>query len=531
MEDHREQLKQLFQQSLIQGENYARITEARTQAEKILGKRIPSGDPLTKLVDEAMEAAVVRTSRVLIKQSQTTHQAYEKLVDLLSRQPNLAVRSSTSILQQAYSTPVPIAYLASVLAGINAETWTYEPTAGNGALLIGANPKKVIANEINGDRFRELSTRSYHQLTQENATTYRPATKVDCVICNPPFGIILGSDRRTQRFPLYDIYTTQIDQAIAFNALAAMKEDGRAVLILGGKLGIDEELRSERYNSRESRAFYYLLYRHYNVTQHFSIWGDLYRKQGAGFPIDLIAINGRGQSQIPLPAAQVPIIYKSFDELKELMPNELISASASYEPLRPVPPTLAPRRDALTFSGQTPSLDRQSRRADLQSVDAAANELDDSKVDGRSQPTRNPETFGNSAQRTPLLPGIPNYRPGRERGRSSSAETMAGSLGGDADLLQRNLQPSDRPTLPQLHDPNPERNPPRILRLSGTPPGNQPGGMAERPERIHITEVNQMDETQTEQAIETQPKQVPYTPRSKGISTNTLIPFNMASAA
>ena len=63
--------------------------------------------------------------------------------------------------------------------------------------------------------------------------------------------------------------TSQIDQVISLNALQAMKPDGRAVLILGGKLGRDTDQRSERYNSRESRAFYHLLYQHYRVTQHY----------------------------------------------------------------------------------------------------------------------------------------------------------------------------------------------------------------------------------------------------------------------
>ena len=125
-------------------------------------------------MDEALEAAVVWAAKGLIEQSETTHQAYDRLVDLLERQPNLSVRSSTSVLQQAYSTPIPIAYLASVLADINSETTVYEPTAGNGALLIAANPAKVIANEINADRFSELSTQGYRQLTQQNAIEYRP---------------------------------------------------------------------------------------------------------------------------------------------------------------------------------------------------------------------------------------------------------------------------------------------------------------------------------------------------------------------
>jgi hypothetical protein len=100
--DLRERLKQSFYESLIQGENYARITQARTQAETILGTAIASGSPLTKTVDEAMEVAVVRAARQLVARSTTTHEAYDALVNLLERQPRLSVRSSTSVLQQAY---------------------------------------------------------------------------------------------------------------------------------------------------------------------------------------------------------------------------------------------------------------------------------------------------------------------------------------------------------------------------------------------------------------------------------------------
>ena len=95
------------------------------------------GTALAKVVDESIEAAVVRAGRWWVQQSSTTHDTYDRLVDLLQRQPNLSVRSSTSVLQQAYSTPIPIAYLASSLARIDGTTTVYEPTAGNGALLIG----------------------------------------------------------------------------------------------------------------------------------------------------------------------------------------------------------------------------------------------------------------------------------------------------------------------------------------------------------------------------------------------------------
>ncbi|MDB9525200.1 hypothetical protein PN498_04315 [Oscillatoria sp. CS-180] len=236
------------------------------------------GTALAKVVDESIEAAVVRAGRHIVQSTDGINDTYNRLVGLLQRQPNLSVRSSTSVLQQAYSTPIPIAYLASVLAGIDAATTVYEPTAGNGALLIGANPQQVIANELNEGRLAELATRGFRQLTQADALTYRPTTEVDVVICNPPFGSVKDPKLHTRRFPIADTWTTQIDQVIALNALSVMKPEGRAVLILGGKMGLDTDLRSQRYNTRESRAFYYLLYQHYCVTQHFSLSGDLYRK-------------------------------------------------------------------------------------------------------------------------------------------------------------------------------------------------------------------------------------------------------------
>ena len=147
MQDSRELLVQEFAQNLFAGYIYSSISHARSQAESILGVSIRPGNDLVKVVDEAMEAAIVRTGQLLIADSDTTYRAYDRLVELLEQQPNLSVRTSTSILQQAYSTPIPIAYLAANLADINSGTTVYEPTAGNGALLMNANPQLVVAND------------------------------------------------------------------------------------------------------------------------------------------------------------------------------------------------------------------------------------------------------------------------------------------------------------------------------------------------------------------------------------------------
>ena len=544
----KEALIQAFHSFLLQGGSYSRINEARRQAEGVLGEVIPSGSPLTKAVDEAIEAAVVRVAPSLIQQSATTHQAYDRLVNLLERQPTLSVRSSTSVLQQAYSTPIPIAYLAATLAGITPETTVYEPTAGNGALLITANPDNVIANELNGDRFTELTARGYRQLTQRDASSFRPTEQVDRVICNPPFGSIRDLAGQVQRFaiPGNRRGTTQIDQAIAFRALEAMKDNGRALLILGGKLGEDEEQRSNRYNSIETRGFFYALYQQYNVTQHFSIWGNLYRKQGAGFPIDVIVIAGRGQSQHSLPAAEVPTLYKSFDALKEQLPNEPIYQQADNDSgLRELFPSLEVRGfgQSLSLSGQDASRHGAPEPTGLRSPDLPPPSVDDPDLDdnNREQPTPNSSAADSSIEDALSPRATRPIRRLPDTGTSTPVVVDAG-MGRNAAVPQRNLQDqiSTEPSRTKLPDrPSANRSTDSAAMAGGTQP-DHPRRLAERTDlrdgvthsTTHLQRTHPMAPLEPENlSPDAQPLHVAYLPRSQGRSPGTLIPTNMATAA
>ena len=84
-----------------------------------------------------------------------------------------------------------------------------------------------------------------------------------------------------------------------------MPANGRAVLILGGVRAEGEDARREGYRQKAKREFYYNLYKDYNVVDHFSVAGDMYSKQGASYPVDVIVIDGKGQSQRALPAAEL----------------------------------------------------------------------------------------------------------------------------------------------------------------------------------------------------------------------------------
>ena len=315
---------QTLADEFIGGASFKTIIEARKRIGELIGKPIEAGTELAKQADEAIEVAVVLAGREIVqagrKQGRSPQVIFDRLVDLYNRQPNLSVRSSTSVREQAYSTPVPLAYVASELAGVTYDTKLLESTAGNGMLTIGAKPSNVVANELNPKRAEMLRALGFNPTTKNAATeTLRHAGyPVDAVVINPPFGATKDEAGNTIIYEVKPNYgTREVDHAIVFNSLKALKDDGRAVLIVGGSNATSEDGRREDYRSKGKRTFYFNLYGEYNVVDHFTVDGSLYSKQGASYPVDVIVIEGRGKSQRDLPAADLPKIITSYDELKE----------------------------------------------------------------------------------------------------------------------------------------------------------------------------------------------------------------------
>ncbi len=216
-----------FEEWFRAGNHFATIVEARQYATSVLGEPVLPGTPHAKFVDESIERSLVRVAREIVHAHSDPESLFDQLVDLYQRQPTLGTCSSTSVLQQAYSTPLPIASLAATLIGITTESTVYEPTAGNGALLLHTSPAHVTAHELNPERAAELRNQGY-TVSQHNAIDYLPLQLHDVVITNPPFGSI-SENGSTQRFQTGKYITTQIDHAIALQALQAMKPDGKAV--------------------------------------------------------------------------------------------------------------------------------------------------------------------------------------------------------------------------------------------------------------------------------------------------------------
>lgn len=333
-------LAKAFANELDSGRTFANINEVRKWASEKLGGDVTEGYA-KKMLDEAVEYGIVVHARDLLVGAELLHtpedKVYDSLVHLYERQPILAERTSDSARRQAYSTPAPIAYVASKLAGIDKSKTVYEPTAGNGMLLIDADPKKVFANEIDPTRLANLHE-IFPRVTGLDATEQNPPPAMDVVIANPPFGKVLDKGGIGERMWNTGLYNTrEIDHAIALRALGAMKDDGSAVLLVASKKTMGENPEQERtnfYNGLESRAFYKQLYDQYRVIDHFTIDGDMYTRQGAAWPLDVIRIMGRGKSDMKLPGVNVPRIIHSFDELKDVLndrdsmvPAELRSAT------------------------------------------------------------------------------------------------------------------------------------------------------------------------------------------------------------
>lgn len=241
-------------------------------------------EPMMKEAQEALELGMVMMARDTVSSGLDEQSIYDELVRQYNNMPVLDARSSTSMENQAYSTPAPMAFIASQLAGITQQSTAYDPTTGNGMLLIGTTVDNATSNEINDDRANNLRQLGYEP-TQNDAQTFVPDQLFDAIITNPPFGPL----KQTIKYDGYNF--RKLDYLIPAKALESMKDDGRAVIIIGAN-----DVRKPGIIGESDRIFFNWLYSRYNVVDHFEADGSLYKRQGAGWPVRIITIDGRKRS-------------------------------------------------------------------------------------------------------------------------------------------------------------------------------------------------------------------------------------------
>lgn len=305
-------------------------------------------------IKELTELAIVNIAREIATGKGSVEDKYTRIVELYNNQMILSHRTSQSVLLQQYSTPAPIGYLMGVYCGLpklDFNDWAFEPCAGNGLLTIAGNPKKIIVNEIDTIRNRNLQTQGFLEVNNLDAS--QPfnliGQKFQAVLTNPPFGV-LDKAVEFNTFPI-----RVLDHLMALRALETMADNGKAAIIIGGHTRWDKLGRIEK---GKNRIFFNYLYHHYFVEDVIQIDGNrLYTRQGTGFPVRLILITGRKEkpSEVaPVKNAENSKVVKSFDELFE----RVMSVTDIEE--------------ATTEQTQTTT---ESKMLDIQQLENEANEL------------------------------------------------------------------------------------------------------------------------------------------------------------
>ena len=299
-------------------------------------------EPTKKAAEEELESQIVEATAQTVREDRSAGvdptETYDKLAQRYEEQPQLGTRTASSKTAQAYSTPPPLAYLAGILADVEGGQRVAETTAGNGMLLVTSDPTKqdILANELDPNRRTRLERFIGKPATGLDAVSQEffnslDSAQPDRVIINPPFGARFIEGQK-ESFPLFRssikrAQTSSIDLAIALNTLEAMAPNGKAVLILGSKTGSQSNKLGTPENRLKSyeRAEYLDLFNRFNVTDFFTIDGGMYSKMGAGWPVDIVVIDGKrstppaAQGGLVRPWISAPRVYNSWADLKPLI--------------------------------------------------------------------------------------------------------------------------------------------------------------------------------------------------------------------
>lgn len=314
-----EEIARLLRQAVLQGE----IKLKTMQSVKALAKEYGLDDMSMTDLQELVEAEVVSFARdIAHSDAFNDEQKFENIKHLYEFQPSLNARDNDRIDKQQYSTPAPMAYLMGLFVDPNHTAQSgLEPSAGNGMLTI-ALPKEIMhVNDIDEMRLSNLQKQGFGKVTSQDGTQPFKG-KFDVIVTNPPFGTAIPT--------IYDgIYEiSALEHQMAINALESMKDDGRAAIIIGG----NTEYKTNGAVQGKDRVFLNYLYSHYNVVDVINMDGKtLYSRQGTGYPVRMILINGRKQFDpntfAPVKSKARAEQVKTYEELYKRINDDILSDS------------------------------------------------------------------------------------------------------------------------------------------------------------------------------------------------------------
>lgn len=295
---------------------YRGILDLRRRA-KELGMEVDDDGRTDILLQELVEDGLVRAAREVVQRGgRDSKETYDLICKLYEMQPTIAARSSNRIKMQQYSTPLPMAWNAGRFAMNGKENGkVLEPTAGNGMLVFAVPAGQIHANELDETRLANLREQGFAEVTQQDATEpFEGGQQYDAVIANPPFG-------KREAVEYDGKMIGGLDPQITLNALASMKDDGKAAIIIGGNMEY-----AKNGGLKGMKPFFTYLYDHYNVKGVVDMDGKLYAKQGTTYPTRMILIDGRRSEEERAQSAVYPPVQnkavrkaESFEDLYDIV--------------------------------------------------------------------------------------------------------------------------------------------------------------------------------------------------------------------
>lgn len=290
--------------------------------------------------EEEIEIALARQ---FVKTSRAGEEGAEAARVIVERMPAHAERTGGRMIDQQYSTPFTLAHAAHRVLDLGAGARVLEPSVGNGVLAAlplasGAEVVGIESDVLRLDRARSLleefgkgrfDARSGKAERVLDEAGFR-GQLFDAVIANPPFSEVAPTVRRDSFGR--EVMIRTLDQDIVFKALSALKDDGKAFLIMPAVRGSTGELTGRVAN------FDRFLTSSYEVAGRAVVDGRLYSKFGAAFPVVLYALG----SKLSVPEA---VSGKSGDAVQLPFLRTVDELNAWAEAARTAMAGLAARRE------------------------------------------------------------------------------------------------------------------------------------------------------------------------------------------
>ena len=250
------------------------------------------------------ELDIVIKARQIAQNGESLRSRFNAMLNLYENQPTIRPTDTKSKLFQQYSTPCPLAFLASEYVKQEGENllfgknpYYFEPSAGNGMLTISLPEARTCVNELDEVRYKNLKKQGFCRVTKLDSSKHidlYPGNFFDGVITNPPF----KSLEKSEQVEYNNFTLATLDYKMTAVALSHLLPTGKAAVIVGGKLfdnywkpikGTDKQMLFGQW-----KVFLGWLYGQYDVVDVIYIGGDyIYRKQGTTYPVVLILIKGR----------------------------------------------------------------------------------------------------------------------------------------------------------------------------------------------------------------------------------------------